>query len=118
MPVVDVEIVGKENTDGLAGKIANCVGRVLGMPKGRTWVKLRFLPEARYAEHGGTPADVRPVFVSLLLADVPDVQERQRQVADLARELGKVCGRPADNVHVLYEAPAKGRMAFGGRLVT
>ena len=118
MPIVDVEIVGKENTEGLAEKIANCVGRVLGVPKGHTWVKLRYLPQAQYAEDGGTPPGVRPVFVSLLLADVPDVQERQRQVADLARELGKVCGRPADNVHVLYEAPAKGRMAFGGRLVT
>ena len=115
MPILDVDIVGAADLD-LAQKIADAAGRVFHTPAGETWVRLRS-PEA-YAENGGTlPEGVRPVFVSVLKTQPPAGEALVLEVQALTDAVAHACGRPPENVHVIYEPPALGRIAFGGRLV-
>jgi phenylpyruvate tautomerase PptA (4-oxalocrotonate tautomerase family) len=90
---------------------------VLGTPAGRTWVKLRALQRGRYAESGGADPELRPVFVSVLKARRPPPSEIEEEARRLTEALAEALGRPMENVHVIYEAGAAGRVAFGGQLV-
>ena len=116
MPILDVDIVGAADLD-LAQKIADAAGQVFHTPAGETWVRLRS-PDA-YAESGGTlPEGVRPVFVSVLKAQPPTGEALALEVSALTEAVAHACGRPPENVHVLYEPAAQGRLAFGGSLVS
>jgi phenylpyruvate tautomerase PptA (4-oxalocrotonate tautomerase family) len=55
--------------------------------------------------------------VRVLLADVPYGHELRNQIHRLTAAIAKVCERPPENVHLVYEPPARGRIAFGGKLV-
>jgi len=48
---------------------------------------------------------------------VPFGSELRAEVEALTRAVAQVCGRDPEQVHVIYEPPALGRVAFGGRLV-
>jgi phenylpyruvate tautomerase PptA (4-oxalocrotonate tautomerase family) len=121
MPILHVEIVGAlepGRRERLAARIAEAAGAELGSRPGGTWVVVRDVPDADYAESGGgAPEDVRPVLVSVLKSALRREAERADEAVRLARAIGAECGRPAANVHVLYEPPAAGRIAFGGRLL-
>jgi hypothetical protein len=43
--------------------------------------------------------------------------EMKREVAALAAAVGAACHRPTEEVHLFYEPPGRGRVAFGGKLV-
>lgn len=122
MPILQVEIVGTlapRMRRGLARRLADAAAEVLGTPPGRTWVRVRRLARADYAENGGPlPRGVRPVFVAVLQARPPRGRRLAQEVAALTAALARACGRPAEHVHLFYEAPAAGRAAFGGRLLT
>ncbi|MEM8875408.1 MAG: hypothetical protein AAGD32_14260 [Planctomycetota bacterium] len=122
MPILDVELVcppGLLLDDQLATRIADRAGAVFRAPAGRVWVKVRTLSRSHYAENGDVlPADVLPVFVEVLLADVPEECERAGQAVEIANAVAEACGRSAEHVHVLYAEPARGRIAFGGKLMT
>jgi hypothetical protein len=60
---------------------------------------------------------VYPVFVSVLKARLPSLGRLALEVAELTRAVAAVCHRPAENVHVVYQPEAAGRVSFGGRLV-
>lgn len=114
MPILDVELVGARE-DGLARKIADAAGEVLGTPPGRTWVRVRFLAREDYAENGtDVPGDVRPVLVTVLETKPP--QDLEAEVRALTAAIAQATGRPAENVHLFYEPPGEGRVAFGGKL--
>jgi phenylpyruvate tautomerase PptA (4-oxalocrotonate tautomerase family) len=120
MPILQVEIVGKPGAGsaGLARRIADAAARVLKAPPGRVWVRLRRLPRAQYAECGGPlPAEIKPVFVSLLKAEQGSQKARLKEAAALSAAIGEACGRGAADVHIFYEPPARGRAAFGGELL-
>jgi phenylpyruvate tautomerase PptA (4-oxalocrotonate tautomerase family) len=121
MPILEVEIVinlDEELPTGLASELAASAAKIFGSPPGQTWVKLKSLPRMHYAEDGLDPTvDIRPVFVSVLKRLNPPAQEMVREVGALTRTIGQACGRPEQNVHILYEPPAAGRLAFGGRIV-
>ena len=118
MPVVRIEYV-RDASEGppretLAQELADGIGRVLGSADGTVWVRLRGLDRSGYAENGGGGAAFSPVFVEILLRDFERGPGLDARTLDLARELGRVLDRPAEYVHILYENPARGRMAFGG----
>jgi len=121
MPILEVEIVmkpGEGARENLAQEIAECAARVFGSPSGRTWVRLHQLSRDDYAEDGdGPPEDVLPVFVNVLKAELPPSGEMKAEVHRLTEAIADVTNRPAENVHIKYEQPAAGRMAFGGRIV-
>jgi phenylpyruvate tautomerase PptA (4-oxalocrotonate tautomerase family) len=121
MPILDVELVtglGELLEDGLARRLADIAGDIFGSERGGTWVKVRTLPSGQYGENGDPPADVRPVFVSVLMGQSPSEGNIRHQAERLSASFAQACGRPKENIHILYQPSAAGRIAFGGELVT
>ena len=120
MPILDVQIVGEVEPAaqaGLAQRLAEGAAAVFGGAPRSTWVKVTALAANAYAENGGA-APVRPVFVSVLKRELPRAAALEREIGALTAAIAAACGRPAANVHVIYEAAAAGRVAFGGILVS
>lgn len=119
MPIVEVEMVAeRKHVAGLAARIAHDLAPIFGGPASGTWVKLRTLDIHDYAEGDGGPSlEVRPAFVTILRADSPGGAELQDEVQRVTAAVAAVIQRPPENVHVVYESPGRGRVAFGGELV-
>jgi phenylpyruvate tautomerase PptA (4-oxalocrotonate tautomerase family) len=120
MPIVDVEIVGSESVESdVAARLADMAGQLFGSPPTGTWVRVRLLPRHLYAENGTeAPQGWHSVFVTVLKAQRPEGTALETEVRALTEGVARICGRPPENVHVLYESDAQGRIAFGGRLRT
>jgi phenylpyruvate tautomerase PptA (4-oxalocrotonate tautomerase family) len=121
MPIVDVEIVllpGESMRLGLAAEIADRSGQIFGSPPGSTWVKLRAIPCDHFAESGGPPDGVYPVFVSVLKARLPALEVLRAEVGGLTAAVAEATGRPTENVHIAYLPAGAGRVAFDGELVS
>jgi phenylpyruvate tautomerase PptA (4-oxalocrotonate tautomerase family) len=120
LPIIEIELIlrpGESVPDGLAAQIANSSGEIVGTPKGGTWVKIHAIPSENYAENGAEPDDtVFPVFVSILKSRLPDPKAMQAEVTRLTETIAQICARPPENVHIIYQPPAAGRAAFGGRV--
>jgi phenylpyruvate tautomerase PptA (4-oxalocrotonate tautomerase family) len=123
MPIVDVERVLAVGMDpsppGLAAALADAAAQVFASPPGRTWVRLRALDAAAYAENDTPPldADALPVFVTVLHAHPPPGDALAAQVRALTEALTGVLAIDAARVHVQIAPPGGGRQAFGGTLV-
>ena len=121
MPIIDIECVCKSDADFAkisAQKCADNIGVVLRTPPGRTWVKLRYLNSAAYAENQVALGENElPAFVTVLHAHPPEGAARATEVLALTSAVAKCLGRAADCVHVQYALAGAGRQAFGGRLV-
>lgn len=114
MPIVDVTWVGtRPAVDALGKRLALAAAEALGSPPERTWVRMRFLDDADYAEAGA--GDLPPVFVEVMSRAWPD--DRSAVALRLTEALSAVCGRPSRSVHVEFAPPAGGRVAFGGSWV-
>ncbi len=120
MPILDVEIVVSESeplSDGLATALADAAGKVFDASRGNVWVRVRPLPRHLYAENGvAEPEGWRSVFVTVLKYQRPDGSDLEREVRLLTEAVARICGRAPENVHILYEADAAGRIAFGGAI--
>ncbi len=121
MPVLEVELVLRDDeilAEDLAGRIADAAGEVFDAAPGTTWVRLRTSLPSSYGESGGgPPADTHPVFVRVLKADIADGETLSNEAVRLTETLAAIIGRPLENVHLIYEPAARGRVAFGGKLV-
>lgn len=120
MPILELEIVADDSLpDGLTSRIADAAGCVFNASAGTTWVRLRTLRKSQYAENGsGTQSDFSPVFVSVLMYEWPPAEQMKIETAELAAEIAELCDKPVENVHILYIPEAKGRIAFGGKLLS
>ena len=121
MPIIDIEIVLKPNEaiqSQMASELADQLGEIFESPKGGTWVKVRGLVNSQYAENAQPSEEVYPVFVSVVKSELPTPDDRQIEVEKLTAAVAQICGRPPENIHVLYEPEGRGRVAFGGKLVT
>ena len=119
MPILDVELVGpvpERVRSGLTRRIADAAGKALGSRPQGTWVKLRFLPAEADSENAGGPEGAQPVLVSVLQAEPPRGDELSEQASRLTAAIAEACSRPHEKVHIVFEPPAAGRIAFGGRL--
>ncbi len=117
MPILQLDIVGDalDYPQGLAQRVADAAAVVLSSRPGGTWVKISFCDSANYAENGGAAAGY-PMLVSLLQAEPSSGDAQQEQIAALAQAIAHASGHPLENIHILVEPAAKGRIAFGGRL--
>jgi hypothetical protein len=98
MPIVDLEIVLKPQetiSSELASELADELGRIFGSPRNGTWLKLRGIPEVHYAENGGKEEGIYPVFVSILKASLPELEEMQPEVDTIIAGVHAICKRPA-----------------------
>jgi len=120
-PIVDIEVVCDDEAAlrALSAKsLADALAKVFGSPPGRTWVRLRWLPAAAYAENDTmTKPDDWPLFVSVLKANPPAGEALASEVRALTDTVAVETGRAASHVHVTYAPAAVGRQAFGGELV-
>jgi phenylpyruvate tautomerase PptA (4-oxalocrotonate tautomerase family) len=121
MPILEVEIVTLEADPilpaGLTQSLADAAARVFSAPQRTVWVKLRVIPPAHYAENGGTPGGVYPVFVTVLRSRVPEGSALEGEIFELTNAIATVLNRPETNVHISYQADGAGRAAFGGKLI-
>ncbi len=122
MPIVDIELVcarESEITQFSAGELADALGHVFASPPGRTWVRLRYLGCAAYAENQSVVGtDELPVFVTVLHAHLPAGEALAAEVRAITSVLADCLARSTERVHVQYSPAAAGRQAFGGVLVT
>jgi hypothetical protein len=118
MPILEVEFVlgvGEKLPFGLAAAVAFEAGVVFGSPAGGTWVKVYELSADHYAEND-SQADTKPVFVRVMRAHLPTQLELEQEAPKLAAALARACRRPVESIHVLYQPPIGGRIAFGGEM--
>ena len=121
MPIFDIRFVASESAQAKAPsaqELADALGKALGSPPGRTWVRLHAHPAAQYAENEARIEEgEHPVFVSVLLAHLPNAEARPEQVQAITMAVAKCFVRPEERIHVEYSPAGAGRLAFGGKLV-
>ena len=121
MPILDIELIESDPNPHLPANLtqtlADETARVFGTPPGKLWVKVRVTPSAQYAENGGQPEGVQPVFVTVLKSRVSEGSELETEIAQLTQIIARVLNHSEENVHILYQPDGAGRVAFGGRLV-
>ena len=123
MPIVTIELL--EDTPVAAVDTATLqalgddLGALFDSEPGGTWVRLEPVPRSAYVENGqALTAAVRPAFVRVLKADIGDETARASEAQHVSAIVAEHLGRPRENVHVLFEPAARGRIAFGGELLT
>lgn len=124
MPIVVVELLSPEPPpDALASRLADALGPIFESPVGHTWVRCSSCDPRHYAESADpTSSAPRPTppswaFVRVTLRAPPDEDGRAGLAARIAAVVAEATARPLEDVHVLFEPPAAGRIAFGGELV-
>jgi len=115
MPIVDVDIVEGTIASKSTQALADAIGKAFGADPGRVWVRARSLPAAAYAENDQQAP--QPVFVTITASKPPEGQELRRIIATIVADVAHITGRNAEHVHVEFAPAARGRIAFGGRLV-
>ena len=120
MPILEIEIVNAAGDldDDLAQRLADIAGKIFESKQGETWVKVRSLHCGQYAENDDPQLQIKPVFVSVLLRRCPPEEVMRKQADELAASIARICKRAKENVHILFQPDAGGRVAFGGNLVT
>ncbi len=120
MPIVDIEVLenDSQSLDARLQSVADRLGVLFDSDPAGTWVRLRYLSRAHYAEnHVSVGEDVRATFVTILKARLPHVDALRAEAKQVAMAVADAFDRPQANVHVLYTPAAEGRIAFGGQLV-
>jgi phenylpyruvate tautomerase PptA (4-oxalocrotonate tautomerase family) len=119
VPIFDIEIATRPDealAPALASELADALGAVMDAAPGKVWVRLRTLGPGGYAENLSGAGRPFPVFVTLP-ASAPPVGERLDQVVRRVTDAVALhARRPAENVHVLVQPAARGRIAFGGKV--
>lgn len=114
MPLLVIEIVDMPSErEHLCQDLAQACAQALQSRPSGTWVRLRQLEGWQYAENGQPTS---PAFVSLTLAEWPE--DPAPALASVAAAVAECLGRSVDSVHVILEPPGRGRIAFGGQLIT
>lgn len=119
MPILEVEVVGEIAAPlrhGLAQRLVDAAAQVFETAPQQSWLKLRFLDAQDYAENAGPAPSPLPVFVRVKLRSALELEERRRLARMLARAISELCARPIARVHILFDDPGQGRIAFGGEL--
>ena len=121
MPIVDVEIVlrpGETIRNEVVSELANELGEIFHSQAGEAWIRVYELPTNQYAENGGTPDGVYPIFVSVIKSKLPASKELQEEARKITGAVAHICGRSSANVHVIYQPEGRGRVAFGGKIIS
>lgn len=118
MPIIDIELVSAsadEAASGVAQGLADALGDAFEVETAKVWIRLRTLSAANYAENHAKPAE--PAFVTVIASAPPTGEALRQRIAQITQIVARHTHRPPELVHVLFEPAARGRIAFGGRLV-
>ncbi len=121
MPVLKIQIVGETLPNAnVIREIADRAGEILHSAPGQTWVLMDRIAPKQYAENRVAAEDLpHPVFVSVLKYQAPsDAVQLQSEITALTSTIAALLDHHPENVHIIYEPDARGRLAFGGKLVT
>ena len=123
MPIVQLQLVIRDDSERIAREtlqlLADELGAYFQSGTAGTWVRVDYIPFEQYAENRETLCDdARPTLVHVLKYKIPDQDRLALEAKALARIVANVLRRPERNTHIIYEPDGKGRVAFGGLLVT
>jgi phenylpyruvate tautomerase PptA (4-oxalocrotonate tautomerase family) len=121
MPLVEIEHIGAfpRSAHALSQELADALATVFSSARAETWVRLRSLSSENYAENGeDDPLGAEAIFVSITKKDLPSSSLLANQATAVASVVATVFQRSIDRVHIIYEPPARNRIAFGGRLIS
>lgn len=119
MPIFDIEIVyrrGEEAPDGLAADLAEVLGAVMDAAPGKAWIRLHRVRPEDYAENQPGENWPSPVFVTLTASTPPEGEHLDRVAREVSEAVAALLDRRPENVHLLVQPAAKGRIAFGGKV--
>lgn len=120
MPILDIEIVRnplEQIEENLSQQLANAAGDVFGSSPAATWVKIWLIDAANYAENNVFAGSENfPVFVNVMKARLETDDELEEEISRLTKVVAQICKRPLENVHIIYQPAAAGRVSFGGKL--
>jgi phenylpyruvate tautomerase PptA (4-oxalocrotonate tautomerase family) len=98
--------------------LADALGELFGSRPSGTWVRARQQQRAYYAENMiEFGSEMRPVIVEVLKSELASGQDLAIEAAAVCALVAQILGRRTENVHVVYQPAARGRVAFGGQLV-
>ena len=126
MPIVTIETLSDQplsDDDALPTpeqlqSLADALGELFGSQPSGTWVRARQQRRAYYAENViEVSPDMRPVVVEILKSDLERDSELDIEAAAVSALVARILGRRIDHVHVIYQPSARGRVAFGGKIV-
>ena len=126
MPIVTIETLSDDPDsmdDALPDaeqlqSLADALGELFGSQPSGTWVRARQQQRAYYAENLiEVSPGMRPVIVEILKSELERGRELELEAAAVCALVAQMLGRRPQNVHVIYQLPARGRVAFGGKLV-
>ena len=123
MPIVRRQLVIRDDSERVAHEtlqlLADELGAYFQSGTAATWIKVDYIPFEQYAENQEPLCeDARPTLVYVLKYRIPDQDRLALEAKQLARIVANVLRRPERNTHIIYEPDGKGRVAFGGLLVT
>ncbi len=130
MPIFHIDLLddGVAPDPSLPKQLADAFGALFGAPEGHVWVRVTRCPPDAYAENG-TGAVPRWAFVRVILRalppeirpagfkGMPDAEALAGRAYAIAEIVAARTGRALEDVHVYFDPPAAGRIAFGGELV-
>jgi len=126
MPIVTIETLSDSllsDEDALPTPdqlqtLADSLGTLFGSAPSGTWVKARQQQRAYYAENMiEISRDMRPVVVEIIKSDLESGKELAIEAAAVCALVAQTLERKTEHVHVVYQPAARGRVAFGGKLV-
>lgn len=126
MPIVTIETLSDSpfsSDDALPTpdqlqELADALGELFGSQPSGTWVRARQQDRAYYAENMiDCSPELRPVIVEILKSELETGKDLAIEAAAICALVSQTLGRRTENVHVIYEPAARGRVAFGGKLV-
>jgi phenylpyruvate tautomerase PptA (4-oxalocrotonate tautomerase family) len=123
MPIVELELVINGEAEKLGSeliqRLADQIGDYFGSDPADTWLRVRYLDRSQYAENRSrVPDSLKPTFVSILKYQLPGEDKLVEGARRLAEITANCIGRPLENTHIIFEPDGRGRVAFGGELVT
>lgn len=122
MPMANIQIVLKNNAaaypDNITSQLADALGSFFNCSPGTTWVRLSYLTASHYAENQISQQDCPdPVFVELLLKNTAEQHHRALDARKIANIVAEILQRPENEIHIIFQPPGVGRVAFGGKLI-
>ena len=126
MPIVTIETLSDSlysdddamPTPAQLQSLADALGELFGSQPSGTWVKARQQQRAYYAENMiEFSPEMRPVIVEVLKTELDAGKSLAIEAAAICAVVAQIMDRRSENVHVIYEPAARGRVAFGGQLV-
>jgi phenylpyruvate tautomerase PptA (4-oxalocrotonate tautomerase family) len=115
MPIFHIETTRRPARAALRS-LADALGALFDAPAGHVWVRIVPLDAALLAENLEA-APPGGAFVRVILRALPEEPALAERAKAITRLIAAALSEPESDVHVYFDPPAAGRIAFGGELV-